>query len=89
MAYTSTSLTMIGQRVGAAPAIWVYDSTADAIGTIVGTEIFTDAAARGVAKRDICFSLDGGSTVFAVGMFTTVTASSYGTLTVGNLSSTI
>ena len=89
MAYSSTALKLLVSPGPGATQVWSYNSTADAIGTIVGAGFFSDGYDKGVKKYDICFTVGGDSTCHAVGMFTTVTASSAATLTIGNLSSTI
>lgn len=88
MAYSSTALKAMGQRVGDHPIWWAYTSTADAVGTIAGAAFFSDGYRKGVKKYDMCVVAGGDSTNHAVGMFTTVTTSSGATLTVGTLTST-
>ena len=85
MAYSSSSnpaYLLVPRAAGGAGALWGYVAgTTDTLADIAATGYFSNAAALGAKAKDfILVSATTGSTTFNVGMFTSVVASSAGTV---------
>jgi hypothetical protein len=64
----STGMLQYGQ------AIWGYNSTADALATVIGSSYFSDGYTLGMRKYDNIFFMDVGSTILSIITVTLVTS---------------
>ncbi len=81
MAYVPANLSLGFNLLGGKFRVWVYQSTDTFIGTVDGTDYFSNASAAGMHANDFLFSVDTDGTGVVMAYVSAIDADGNGTVT--------